>query len=186
MAAWLHGLADAWPCGFNTQPPEGGCHEQHTNRHNRICVSTHSHPKVAARFGSPVVGLPTLFQHTATRRWLPPFVVFQLSLSVVSTHSHPKVAALASQRLASEQARFNTQPPEGGCPLSKRTIVCILSVSTHSHPKVAALWMVIMMLFNIVSTHSHPKVAANYKRDKIERERVSTHSHPKVAASLTS
>ena len=77
---------------FNTQPPEGGCYPlaflldycakfQHTATRrwlrgymsdlaSRINVSTHSHPKVAARI--------------TLARNLPP---------VVSTHSHPKVAA---------------------------------------------------------------------------------------------
>ena len=77
---------------FNTQPPEGGCAVQamwilviclfqHTatrrwlhiraaaSQYN-VSVSTHSHPKVAAR------GIP-----------------FDVTDDVVSTHSHPKVAA---------------------------------------------------------------------------------------------
>ena len=57
----------------------------------KLCVSTHSHPKVAAgtiiQFASNA-----LFQHTATRRWLQP-------------------SAETTDILMS----FNTQPPEGGC-----------------------------------------------------------------------
>ena len=54
---------------FNTQPPEGGCE---VIMHHFIIdiVSTHSHPKVAAKAD---------MQRLITR--------------VVSTHSHPKVAA---------------------------------------------------------------------------------------------
>ena len=99
---------------FNTQPPEGGCF-------------------VKARFKF----CDFLFQHTATRRWLPlsrslpsplatvsthshPKVAAQdLSLvalpSVVSTHSHPKVAALIRHATGASVFCFNTQPPEGGC-----------------------------------------------------------------------
>ena len=77
-------------------------------------VSTHSHPKVAARtYGQrhPIVG-------------------------IVSTHSHPKVAASPPQT-ERKQPCFNTQPPEGGCPVCLERLE-IVAVSTHSHPKVAA------------------------------------------------
>ena len=55
---------------FNTQPPEGGCLPSlvTTSSDN---VSTHSHPKVAARG-----------------------VLTNTVVDIVSTHSHPKVAAL--------------------------------------------------------------------------------------------
>ena len=56
-----------------------------------------------------------MFQHTATRRWLPEQNLILFFNKLVSTHSHPKVAALNS--------RFT----DG-----------IKRVSTHSHPKVAA------------------------------------------------
>ena len=79
------------PCGFNTQPPEGGCDIGHGGQ--RGCgVSTHSHPKVAASAKSPNISDVAWFQHTATRRWLHGAI----SMSV-------------------GDAGFNTQPPEGGC-----------------------------------------------------------------------
>ena len=56
-----------------------------------------------------------MFQHTATRRWLPANSDLRDSGSIVSTHSHPKVAAYY-QALGEHKAE----------------------VSTHSHPKVAA------------------------------------------------
>ena len=56
--------------GFNTQPPEGGCTAWRTPDCN-VCQ----------------------FQHTATRRWLPHFLIFM-----------------------DDSEGFNTQPPEGGCP----------------------------------------------------------------------
>ena len=121
-------------------------------------ISTHSHPKVAA-VKKPKSYLTTVFQHTATRRWLLKFIsinvvktVFQHTATrrwlldtkidhdyrnAVSTHSHPKVAAHDADDLA-EMGR----------------------VSTHSHPKVAASQYGLLGLHQSVSTHSHPKVAA--------------------------
>ena len=55
---------------FNTQPPEGGCRHKGSKPLFRLKVSTHSHPKAAARTNS------------RTKIFLN-----------VSTHSHPKVAA---------------------------------------------------------------------------------------------
>ena len=55
-------------------------------------VSTHSHPKVAAKSISII---PRCLN--------------------VSTHSHPKVAAGEGVLLDAAGAGFNTQPPEGGC-----------------------------------------------------------------------
>ena len=102
--------------GFNTQPPEGGCLLdkisaailklfQHTATRRWLpCtqgrrlfvfdVSTHSHPKVAAKKNQVV------------------FLVVR-----VSTHSHPKVAALQMCQYKTVFFGFNTQPPEGGCGL---------------------------------------------------------------------
>ena len=60
------------------------------------CVSTHSHPKVAASFALYFSLSAIEFQHTATRRWL---------RTVVSGNSFDKSC-------------FNTQPPEGGCALT--------------------------------------------------------------------
>ena len=122
-----------------------------------------------------------MFQHTATRRWLP-----------------------TGTKKAARPRRFNTQPPEGGCYgeliteldvlLFQHTVTrrwlqysdCAanlwLCVSTHSHPKVAAIYRQSHRDFCYVSTHSHPKVAARVERIKQELQQVSTHSHPKVAA----
>ena len=77
-------------------------------------VSTHSHPKVAAKPYAPLVTL-CAFQHTATRRWL-----------------RPPTCTPQNQR------SFNTQPPEGGCQLAAGFKRADKGVSTHSHPKVAA------------------------------------------------
>ena len=78
-------------------------------------VSTHSHPKVAAKAR-----------------------LISSNAKSVSTHSHPKVAAAQFHQVGLVDCRFNTQPPEGGCfheidrPKENKL------VSTHSHPKVAA------------------------------------------------
>ena len=76
-------------------------------------VSTHSHPKVAA-VPVPEFALKTMFQHTATRRWLPD-----------------------RSQIHAGYNGFNTQPPEGGCAGHFSTRADAM-VSTHSHPKVAA------------------------------------------------
>ena len=102
-------------------------------------VSTHSHPKVAAAFCSSLAR-SNLFQHTATRRWLPTPQTASYTLGTVSTHSHPKVAARNSLG-----------------------IVTRTGVSTHSHPKVAACKPIASCKSFIVSTHSHPKVAAYFQ-----------------------
>ena len=99
---------------FNTQPPEGGCDFAFPEVGTMV-VSTHSHPKVAANVVAWISRTIVLFQHTATRRWLPVLTTkslwqtaFQhtatrrwlhdvlvkiLTVGGVSTHSHPKVAA---------------------------------------------------------------------------------------------
>ena len=49
---WLHGVqyyALTMIAGFNTQPPEGGCTGIFITIHHDFAVSTHSHPKVAAK-----------------------------------------------------------------------------------------------------------------------------------------
>ena len=186
---------------FNTQPPEGGCKIflseiiadfVSTHSHPKVAavlalyglvstsVSTHSHPKVAARpncSGST----PVWFQHTATRRWLPPPMPALLSLNLVSTHSHPKVAAqraiasienLEFQHTATRRwlpviptmfqyfCGFNTQPPEGGCRSAVRSL--FIKQCFNTQPPEGGCFLLFYKVtcnFN-VSTHSHPKVAA--------------------------
>ena len=99
-------------------------------------VSTHSHPKVAAK-------LPLCENH----------------FFVVSTHSHPKVAARRGVPNSYTIRCFNTQPPEGGC-IKSPLRAFFINVSTHSHPKVAASVCRYRKRWHKVSTHSHPKVAA--------------------------
>ena len=79
-------------CNIDTQPRRGGCNRWIKYDKCAPAVSTHSHPKVAAKEKGVAV----------------------LSADV-STLSHPKVAAI--YRWGSEWIikSFNTQPPEGGC-----------------------------------------------------------------------
>ena len=101
-------------CGFNTQPPEGGCKVTATpdkcdavSTHSRPkaaaaaetyiasrdAVSTHSRPKAAA-FVAHVEIAARLFQHTAARRRLRFLTVNGVPARLeVSTHSRPKAAA---------------------------------------------------------------------------------------------
>ena len=126
---------------FNTQPPEGGCLQFQmltmtrpgvsTHSHPKaaaiiplssqtvqLLVSTHSHPKAAAILPASFSISTTGFQHTATRRRLPP-------------QNHPQILNRGFQHTATRRrlpkttfssrksgAGFNTQPPEGGCPES--------------------------------------------------------------------
>ena len=78
---------------FNTQPPEGGCLYNYQCIHHIENVSTHSHPKVAAAGARRIKLQNMVFQHTATRRWLPMRLLVNALHRLVSTHSHPKVAA---------------------------------------------------------------------------------------------
>ena len=70
VAAGVDGLGGLEYVRFNTQPPEGGC----------ACLLHRA-------------GFLRLFQHTATRRWLPYYLSHGEYSQPVSTHSHPKVAA---------------------------------------------------------------------------------------------
>ena len=92
-------------CGFNTQPPEGGCIFG-SNRPYFAQVSTHSRPKAAENPALPI-RLMLEFQHTAARRRLP---VRWLGLvqTWVSTHSRPKAAEPLSKALLHQvsQPRF--------------------------------------------------------------------------------
>ena len=76
-------------------------------------VSTHSHPKVAARILRFLMCF-LRFQHTATRRWLRTPIKIDHSDRVFQ-HTATRRWLPSSQRGYGAQWRFNTQPPEGGC-----------------------------------------------------------------------
>ena len=106
------GLRPAVSC-FNTQPPEGGCQPQPRADAPRA-VSTHSHPKVAARAGGYWSGRRHCFNTQ------PP----EGGCDIARYYLH-------------DNGGFNTQPPEGGC-AERKLFQSGCAVSTHSHPKVAA------------------------------------------------
>ena len=78
--------------GFNTQPPEGGCGFYCVDDFTCFSFNTQP-PEGGCQHAADKVNSPVLFQHTATRRWLP-------------HHTFVSIAILNC---------FNTQPPEGGC-----------------------------------------------------------------------
>ena len=127
-----------------------------------------------------------MFQHTATRRWLPALFALHHRHDKVSTHSHPKVAACGDCLFARCIKSFNTQPPEGGCAdkfsefshasLFQHTATrrwLLLSVERKKLEKTmfqhtaTRRWLPVlnagMKIAVLVSTHSHPKVAAPHK-----------------------
>ena len=124
-------------CGFNTQPPEGGCVLNYTQVCKRLCFNTQPPEGGCKR-------LKWLIKLTICFNTQPPEGGCQIEAKAtarvmkVSTHSHPKVAALERSReqylkeLFQHTATrrwllflfcfnvifnkcFNTQPPEGGC-----------------------------------------------------------------------
>ena len=149
-----HGRVQA--AGFNTQPPEGGCHIAQTPM-QPDAVSTHSHPKAAApiRFASSGA---TPFQHTATRRRLGSASNNLETKFKVSTHSRLKAAG------------FDGQITE-----------CLTCVSTHSRLKAAGLTVALTLFLDGVSTHSRLKAAGCIRADNANRRCVSTHSRLKAA-----
>ena len=89
----------------------------------------------------------TLFQHTATRRWLQ-ITKFCLWLNVKFQHT-------ATRRWL---------------PASPAFVRLRVFVSTHSHPKVAAEFCAFLVRLNkFVSTHSHPKVAAVSRQNSLRQ-----------------
>ena len=142
----------AWFC-FNTQPPEGGWGSNSFPSNAHVCVSTHSHPKVAG-------------DHNG-------------SINIdgkVSTHSHPKVAGKAylSHRVY-PRVSTHSHPKVAGT--GRRIHIYIHTVSTHSHPKVAGWEDYINHREKVVSTHSHPKVAGR-KTPRTHSTRCSFNTQP--------
>ena len=145
-----------------------------------------------------------MFQHTATRRWLPYLIGYFAHNKTVSTHSHPKVAALPQRENALRykfqhtatrrwllrakvfarcKSGFNTQPPEGGCNTGHAR-KSPRSVSTHSHPKVAAKVKARIFLGDYSFNTQPPEGGCVISEILKMQGVVSTHSHPKVAACL--
>ena len=147
-------------------------------------VSTHSHPKVAARCWVRCTALIIVFQHTATRRWLP-LNPTDTSLALLCFNTQPPEGGCQGDRRCHHQyRRFNTQPPEGGC-INSQQYHQIQRWFQHTATR---RWLhdigKTTEQIDLVSTHSHPKVAAKNLGRSSSTKSVSTHSHPKVAASI--
>ena len=144
-----------------------------------------------------------MFQHSATRRWLPDAQGNYKPGNFVSTLSHPKVAASTSSGSASKSSVSTLSHPKVAALIvgdmagkvmfqhsaTRRWLPDAQGnykpgnfVSTLSHPKVAASDGDFLCLRFFVSTLSHPKVAARTSASFAQRDPVSTLSHPKVAA----
>ena len=143
--------------GFNTQPPEGGCLMPQEIAVQAV-VSTHSHPKVAAlRARKPLK--TSLFQHTATRRWLRRGCPALCRRGCFNTQP-PEGGCSPTPSTKPCESCFNTQPPEGGCEgcaKERKTPFWFQHTATRR-------WLLRRAYHGIrcaaVSTHSHPKVAA--------------------------
>ena len=166
---------------FNTQPPEGGC-----------------------TISFNVFNVLSLFQHTATRRWLQSIKVTKSTKPVISTHSHPKVAACLYFNFSSifdisthshpkvaalfvilcyySTSYFNTQPPEGGCfpairPATSR------SEFQHTATRRWLLTGTFTLQHSITFQHTATRRWLHISQIWLnENLGISTHSHPKVAA----
>ena len=120
---------------FNTQPPEGGCVVAGRPGTGKT-VSTHSHPKVAAKntqFGQRL----TICFNTQPPEGGCAFGCTSRGQAHSFNTQPPEGGCLRAHRNLVTPICFNTQPPEGGCPEAP-TPVQLIEVSTHSHPKVAA------------------------------------------------
>ena len=78
--------------GFNTQPPEGGCHHAGTSGGNSGCFNTQP-PEGGCTQEHCEFVKALMFQHTAARRRLPINGITTSGGFRVSTHSRPKAAA---------------------------------------------------------------------------------------------
>ena len=126
-----------------------------------------------------------MFQHTATRRWLPVQSVINFNKEYVSTHSHPKVAAGAQDDLQPILECFNTQPPEGGCEGEQHAL---LDSKQFQHTATRR-WLPIIGQEYIPTVRFQHTATRRWlpagKKYLFQMPLVSTHSHPKVAASPT-
>ena len=115
VAATIFSIRSLIVVSFNTQPPEGGCGVwtpdayanksfQHTatrrwlrlssrGTYQRNCVSTHSHPKVAADCGQAEQNPANCFNTQPPEGGCTGLFRICWIAGKVSTHSHPKVAA---------------------------------------------------------------------------------------------
>ena len=140
VAASLSSLLTASYASFNTQPPEGGCFFLRVGDFN-ITLFQHTATRRWLRLNKLIQKISQAFQHTATRRWLPMLGVVR-QVDGLFQHTATRRWLLLTFGLGTTDA----------------------VVSTHSHPKVAAQSPLPPLHRHAVSTHSHPKVAACFCR----------------------
>ena len=166
-------------------------------------ISTHSHPKVAARFRvlggrigwsfntQPPEGGCLSFvsapNHVGVSTPSHPKVAACRDVGFfiqhgVSTHSHPKVAASGVRLTLPTRHRFQHTATRRWLRLLCDYPQAIICFNTQP-PEGGCFRCSCSKLFVLfVSTHSHPKVAATENIAFTAFDYVSTHSHPKVAA----
>ena len=99
---------------FNTQPPEGGCTCWHHDTEMRKGFNTQP-PEGGCLLSSVIGQHQDMFQHTATRRWLPLLWAFK-RITKWFQHTATRRWLLVNSLVKSIYCNsFNTQPPEGGC-----------------------------------------------------------------------
>ena len=123
--------------GFNSQPPEGGCHSV-APRKVYPAVSTHSRPKAAAYCTLLCASACQSFQLTAARRRLRRIEVARGFVDAVSTHSRPKAAASLRNRPRPHNPTFQLTAARRRLPTGSTVTATGGMVSTHSRPKAAA------------------------------------------------
>ena len=146
-------------------------------------VSTHSHPKVAAFYKLSMCLKIAVSTHSHPKV-AAPYLKVQRLISSVSTHSHPKVAAFRSTKGYFYCTCFNTQPPEGGCRLFQIWQWLLWCFNTQP-PEGGCDCLAVVEHQLITFQHTATRrwlpvagIALGANQD------VSTHSHPKVAAAV--
>ena len=164
---------------FNTQPPEGGWRPNQRNGGGVFFVSTHSHPKVAGSRTQYIL-LRTMFQHTATRRWLGAELIAAIGYGLFQHTATRRWLAEAAKTAEREIAFQHTATRRwlGSNPGNIGHAWVFQHTATRR-------WLVLHRAQRLggtqVSTHSHPKVAGGRQDVPHPDTGVSTHSHPKVA-----
>ena len=146
-----------------------------------VFVSTHSHPKVAARRKPALSMVSDVSTHSRPKAAAMRPSALDHDAWWVSTHSRAEAAAnkpyMLDPQLAFQHTAARRRLRDTGCACSDRS-----SVSTHSRTKAAARFPTRKKYRITVSTHSRPKVAAKHGITSQIKTHVSTHSHPKAAA----
>ncbi len=98
---------------FNTQPPEGGWVPRHSLFGLMLCFNTQ--PPEGGWFNQHCFSLTAvMFQHTAARRRLVPFIASLHSFRLFQHTAARRRLGNCYTDQGSKISGFNTQPPEGG------------------------------------------------------------------------